>query len=86
MHDSLETKSKFHCVHGFCVILQEAIDIGDQLGVDLIVGRERSGAVAVRDGPSVIGRNEFEGSVDKITEARRSSATNETSGKDNALI
>ncbi len=65
----MKTKSELHCVHGVCVILQKTINIGDKLGVDLIVRRKRSRGVAFRDDPSVLGRNEFEGSVDKIAEA-----------------
>jgi hypothetical protein len=82
----LETESEFHCIHGLCVILQEAIYIGDELGVDLIVRRERSRGITFWYDPSVLGRNEFEGSVDKITEARRSSATKEYKDEGDTLI
>jgi hypothetical protein len=53
------------------------VDICDKLRVDLIVRRERSRSVAFRDNPSVLGRNELEGSVNEITEAGRSSKNEE---------
>ncbi len=86
MHDGLKTESEFYCVHGFCVILQKTIDIGDKLGIDLIIRRERSRGITFGNDPSVLRGNEFESSVDKIAKAGRTSKRRNLGDTGNALV
>ena len=67
-HDSLQTETDFYAFHRVDIFLEEGVDVGDELSVEGVVGRQWAGSItAFWEDAIVLGGEELEGTIDEVS-------------------
>jgi hypothetical protein len=64
----LQTETDFYAFHRVDIFLEEGVDVGDELSVEGVVGRQWAGSItAFWEDAVVLGGEELEGTIDEVS-------------------